>query len=97
MCPRCTNTSNSGALLPTPEFEYRPKLFDDPRNNDFSKETMPPLESAHMPVLNIEKRDFLDWTEKLLGTDIRWEAHIVQWCPYQEQAPPVPVIINQDH
>ena len=30
--------------LPSPEPNYRPKLFDDPRNQDSSKENMPPLE-----------------------------------------------------
>ena len=66
-------SSDSGAWLPTPKFEYKPKLFDDPRNNNdnSSKENMPPLESAHIPVSNVGERDFLDWTAKLLGTDNR--------------------------
>ena len=62
-------SSDSGAWLPTPEFEYKAKHFEDPRNNESSKENMPPLELAHIPFLNVEEKDFLDWTEKLLGTD----------------------------
>ena len=37
---------DSGAWLPTPEHDYRPKLFDNPWNPDSSKENMSPLESA---------------------------------------------------
>ena len=54
-------SSHSGAWLPTPQFEY--KLFEDPRNNEFSKANMPPLESAQIPVLNVEEKNFLDQTE----------------------------------
>ena len=60
-------SSDSGAWLPTPEFNYKPKLFEDPRNSHSNKENMPPLEPAPMPILNIEENDFLDRTEKLLG------------------------------
>ena len=76
-----SSSSNSGAWLPSPEFEYKPKLFEDPRNNESSKENMLPLESAQIPVLNIEENDFLECTEKLLGTDNRWEAHVPQQVP----------------
>ena len=58
-----SDLSNSGVWLPTPEHNYRPKLFNDPRNQDSSKENMPPLESAPMAVFNVEERDFLDKTE----------------------------------
>ena len=34
-------TSHSGPWLPTPEFEYRPKIFDDPRNTSSDKENAP--------------------------------------------------------
>ena len=71
--PRCkldsaslSMTSDSGLWLPTPEFEYKPKLFNDPRNTSSDKENMPPLEPIPMPVLNIEECNFLDRTEKLL-------------------------------
>ena len=83
-------SSDFGAWLPTPKFEYKPKLFEDPRNNESSKETMPPLESAAMPVLNIEEKDFLDQTEKLVGTDNRWEAHIAQQVPLPRTSSPCP-------
>ena len=53
-------TSDSGPWLPTPKFDYKPKLFDDPRATQSNKENMPPLEAAPMPVLNIEENDFLD-------------------------------------
>ena len=39
---------------------------------------MPQLENTPMPILNIEENDFLDRTEKLLGEDTQWEAHVVQ-------------------
>ena len=57
-------TSNSGPWLPTPEIYYNPKLFNDPRGTHSDKENMLPLETAPMPVLNIEESDFLDRTEK---------------------------------
>ena len=52
---------------------------------------MPPLESSHMPVLNIEdKDDFLDQTEKLLWTDNRWEVHVAQHVPLPRTSSPCP-------
>ena len=36
------------------------------------------MEAAQIPVLNVEEKDFPDWTEKLLGTDNRWEAYVAQ-------------------
>ena len=71
-----SESSDSGAWLPTPEPDYRPKLFNDPRNPDSSKENMSPLEPVPMPVFNIEEKDFLDRTEKLIGTDNNSEAHV---------------------
>ena len=47
-----SDLSNSGDWIPSPEFNYKPKLFDDPRNADSSKENMPPLESIAMPIFN---------------------------------------------
>ena len=70
-------SSDSGAWLPTPVFEYKPKLFKDPRNTQLDKENMPPLENIRMPILNIEENDFLDRTEKLLRKDTQWEAQQV--------------------
>ena len=32
---------------------------------------MAPLENAQIPILNVEERDFLDQTGKLVGTDNR--------------------------
>ena len=82
--------SDSGAWLPTPEFNYRPKLFDDPRNSHSSKENMPPLESAPMPMLSVQESNFFDQTEKLLGKDNRWEAHIAQQVPLPRTSSPCP-------
>ena len=64
-------SSDSGAWLPTPEFKYKPKFFDNPRNSHSSEENMPPLESTPTPMLNIEETDILDRTKKLLGKDNR--------------------------
>ena len=47
-------SSDSEAWLPNPEFKYKPKLFEDPRNTQLDKENMPPLENAPVPVLHIE-------------------------------------------
>ena len=33
-----SNLSDSGDWIPSPEFNYKPKLFDDPRKPDSSKE-----------------------------------------------------------
>ena len=51
-------TPDSGPWLPTPKFEYKPKLFNDLRGTHSDKENMPPLGTAPMPVLNIEESDF---------------------------------------
>ena len=83
-------SSDSGAWLSTPESDYKPKLFDDPRNNNSSKENMPPLESSPMPMLNIDEADFHDWTEKLLGKDNRWEAHVAQQVSLPRTSSPCP-------
>ena len=62
-------TSDSGPWLSTPEFEFKPKLFNDPRSTSSDKENMPPLQPIPMPVLNIEESDFIERTEKLLEKD----------------------------
>ena len=67
-----------GDWLPSPEPNYRPKLFDDPRNPDSSKENMPPLEPVPMSVFNTAEREFLNKTEKVLGTGDNWESHVTQ-------------------
>ena len=84
-------TSDSGQWLPTPtEFEYKPKIFDDPRDTNSDKENMPPLESVPMPVLYIAESDFLDRTKKLLGKDTKWEAHMDQQIPLPRSSSPYP-------
>ena len=83
-------SSESGAWLPTPEFNYKPKLFDYPRNNNSSKKSMPTLESGPMPMSNIEEANFIDWTEKLLGKDNRWEDHVAQQVPLPRTSCPYP-------
>ena len=83
-------SSDSGTWLPTSEFDYKPKLFDDPRNNYSGKENMSPLESAPMPVLNIEEKDIFDQTKKLLGTDNRWETYVAQQLPLPRTSSPCP-------
>ena len=95
--PRCvldsltpSKSSSSGAWLPTPKPDYRPKLFNDPRNPDSSKENMPPLEPVSVPVFNVEEKDFLDRTEKLMGTDNNWEAHVAQQIPLTRTSSPGP-------
>ena len=76
-----SDISTSGAWLPTQEHDYRTKLFDDPRNPDSSKENMLPLESAPMAIFNVEERNVLDKTEKLVGTDNNWEGHVAKQIP----------------
>ena len=84
-------SSDSGAWLPSPGFQYKPKLFELTHNNsNSSKENIPQLENAQIPVLNVEERDFLNQTEKLLGTDYRWEAHIAQQVPLTMHKLPLP-------
>ena len=69
---------DSGDWLPSPEPNYRPKIFDDSRNPDSSKENMPPLEPVPMSVFNAGEREFLNKIEKLLETGDNWEAHVAQ-------------------
>ena len=73
-----SNLSNSGDWIPSPEFNYKQKLFDDPRNSDSSRENMQPLESVAMPVFNTGEWEFLNRTEKLLDTENNWESHVAQ-------------------
>ena len=51
---------------------------------------MPPLESAPMTIFNVEERNFLDKTEKLVGTDNNWEAHLAQQIPLPRTSYPSP-------
>ena len=83
-------TSDLKQWLPTPEFEYKVKLFKDPTNLRSDKENMPPLEPTPMPVLNIEEGDFLERTEKLLEKDNKWETHVAQWVPLPRSSSPYP-------
>ena len=83
-------TSDSGLWLPTPEFEYKPKLFNDSKNTNSDKENMSPLEPNQIPVLNIEESDFLERTEKLLEKDNKWEAHVAQQIPLPRSSSPTP-------
>ena len=52
-----SDLSDSGDWLPSPEPNYRPKLFDDPRNLDSRKENIPPLEPVPMSVFNAAKEN----------------------------------------
>ena len=95
--PRCkldslspSITSDSGQWLPTPEFEYKPKLFSDPTNLSSDKENMPPLEPTLIPILNIEESDFLERIEKLLEKDNKWETHVAQQVPLPRSSSPYP-------
>ena len=83
-----SDLSDSGDWLSSPEPNYRPKLFDDPRNPDSSKENMPPLEPALMSIFNAEEREFLNKMEKLLGTGNNWEAHVTQQIPLPRTSSP---------
>ena len=47
-----SNLSDSGDWFPSPESNYKHKLFDDPRNPDSSKENMPPLEPISISIFN---------------------------------------------
>ena len=72
---------DSGDWLPSPEFNYKSKLFDDPRNPESSKENMPSLEPIPMSIFNAGEQEFLNKTEKLLGTGDNWESHMAQQIP----------------
>ena len=47
-----SDLSNSGDGIPSPEFNYKLKLFDDPRNSESSEENLPPLEPITTPIFN---------------------------------------------
>ena len=82
-------TSDSGPWPPTPKFDYKPILFNNPRGTHSDKENMPSLKTTPMPVVNIKESDFLDRTEKLLGKD-KWEAHVAQQVPLPRSSSPYP-------
>ena len=83
-------SSDSGAWTPFHGLDYKPKLFDDPRNSQSSKENIPPLEPVPIPLLNIEEANFLNRTDKLLGKDQKWETHVVQQVPLPRTSSPCP-------
>ena len=78
------------ACNPT-EFEYRPKIFNYPRNISSDKENMPPFEPLSITILNITESDFLDRTDSLLGKETKWEAHVAQQIPLPRASSPYPV------
>ena len=88
-------SSDSGAWTPSHGFDYKPKLFDDPRNSQSSKENIPPLEPIPIPLLNIEEVDFLNRTDKLLGKDHKWETHVAQQVPLPRTSSPLCPSISQ--
>ena len=73
-----------------PKFQYRPKLFDDPRNTSWDKENAPsPLESVTPPpTIVISEEEFLDRTDKVLAKDAKWEAHVGQQIPLPRSSSP---------
>ena len=90
-------SSDSGAWTPSQGFDYKPKLFDNPRNSHSSKENMPLLEPVPMPMLKIEEDNFLEWTDKLLGRDHKWETHVAQQLPLPRTSSPCPVTTKLAH
>ena len=83
-----SNLSDSGDWIHSPEFNYKLKLFNDPRNSDSSKENMPPLEPITTPIFNTREWEFLNKTEKLLGTENNWESHVAQQIPLPRTSSP---------
>ena len=55
-----------------------------------AKKTMPLLEPVPMAIFNVEEKDFLDRTEKIIGTDSNWEAHVAQQIPLPRTNSPSP-------
>ena len=74
------STSDLGAWIPTPsEFEYRPKIFNDPRNVSSDKENTPPVDSSAMPTLNnlnMTEDELCDRLKSLFSVESDWEAHV---------------------
>ena len=83
-------SSDSGAWTPSQGFDYKSKLFNDPRNSQSSKENIPPLEPIPIPLLNIEEANFLNRANKLLGRDHKWETHVAQQVLLQRTSSPCP-------
>ena len=91
------STSDSGTWIPTPsEFEYRPKIFNDPRNISYDKENALPVDSRTAPTfnnLNITEDKFHNRTENLLGHESNWEIHVAQQIPLPRSAHPIQMIV----
>ena len=83
-------SSDSRAWTPSHGFDCKPKLSNDPRNSQYSKENIPSLESVPILILNIEDAEFLNRTDKLLGKDHKWETHVVQQVPLPRTSYPCP-------
>ena len=58
---------------------------------------MPPLEPAPITIFSVEEKNVLDKTEKLIGNDNNWEAHVAQQIPLPRTSSPGPNNNNQDH
>ena len=50
----------------------------------------PPLESVATPTFKITEEEFLGRTDKLLGKDSKWEAHVAQQFPLPRSSSPYP-------
>ena len=85
-------SSDSGVWTPSHGFDYKPKLLEDPRNNQSSKENIPLLEPIPIPLLNVEEVNFPNRTDKLLGKDHKWETHVAQQVPLPRTRSPCPSI-----
>ena len=48
------------------------------------------MESAPIAIFNVEEKDFLDKTEKLIGTDNDLEAHVAKQIPLPRTSSPSP-------
>ena len=88
------STLDSGAWIPAlSEFEYRPKILNDPRNISCDKENAPPADSQTIPTfnnLNITEDKFCDRTKNLLGYESDWEVHVAQQIPLPRSSSPYP-------
>ena len=87
-------TSDLGPWLPTPNIAYRPTIFDNPRNISSDKENAPPSPEPNEPMntamLILCEEDFMDRTNKVLGKDAKWEAHVVQQILLPRSSSPYP-------
>ena len=78
-----TMTTDSEEWIPTFDYIYRPKLFNDPRGTSSDRENMPELE-----LIPMSEGEILEWTEEPMKRDNKQEAQVAKQILLPETSSP---------